>query len=118
VPINVLFTGVATADLEVATAWYGTVLGPPADIVVNDDEVMWRIGDGGWLHLVRDPGRAGHGLVTMAVTDRDDAVAEIAGPDPTPPAVDTIEGAGRKATFVDPDGNSVAFIDVLSSADG
>ena len=115
VPINVLFAGVATADLDAATAWYGAVLGRPPDIVVHDDEVMWQIGDGGWLYLVRDPVRAGHGLVTMAVTDLDDAVAEIAGRGPDTPSIETIGSAGRKASYVDPDGNTIALIEVTAS---
>ena len=52
---EVLFAGVATASLETAKPWYEALLGRPADIVANEDEVMWRICDGGWLYLSSRP---------------------------------------------------------------
>jgi len=110
---DVLFAGVATSDLERATTWYEALLGRPADIVVNDDEVMWRICDGGWLYLVRDSSRAGRALVTVAVPDLDRALAEIAGRGLARPSVETIEGAGRKAPVVAPEGNTINLIEVL-----
>ena len=114
-PTNVLFAGVATADLDPAMAWYDALLGRPAEIIVNDDEVMWQISDGGWLDLVRDPSRAGHALVIMAVPDLDQAVAEIEGRGLSKPTIETIEAAGRKAPVVDPEGNTVTLIEVLAS---
>ena len=113
---DVLFAGVATSDLKRATTWYEALLGRPADIVVNDDEVMWRIRDGGWLYLVRDSSRAGHALVTVAVPDLDRALAEIAGRGLGRPSVETIEGAGRKAPVVDPEGNTINLIEVSSGS--
>ncbi len=58
-----LFSGVATAKLETATPWYEALPGRPADIVANEDEVMWQICDGGWLYLMSPQGnmRAGTG---------------------------------------------------------
>ena len=82
---------------------------------MNDDEVMWRICDGGWLYLVRDSDRAGHGVVTVAVPDLDQAVAEIADRGMGIPSIETIDGAGRKAPFVDPEGNTINLIEVRSS---
>jgi len=113
---EVLFAGVATADLDKASTWYEALWGRPPDIVVNDDEVMWRICDGGWLYLVRDPGRAGRALVTVAVSDLDHAVAEIAGRGLATPLIEAIEGAGRKAPVVDPEGNTVNLIEVVSGS--
>jgi len=40
---DVLFAGVATADLATATPWYEALCRRSPDIVVNDDEVMWQI---------------------------------------------------------------------------
>lgn len=111
----VLFAGVATAEVEAAMPWYEALLGRRADIVVNVDEVMWRIREGGWLYLVRDPGRAGHGLVTVAVADLDRTLAEIAARGLDVPSIETIEGAGRKAPIVDPEGNTIALIEIQSS---
>ncbi len=112
---DVLFAGVATADLEAARPWYEALLGGPPDIVVNDDEVMWKACDGGWLYLVRDPSRAGQALVAMAVSDLDDAMAGIERRGLTRPEVETIDSGARKAPFVDPEGNLVALIEVPAS---
>jgi hypothetical protein len=92
-------------------------LGRPADIIVNDDEVMWRIAEGAWLYLIRDPGRAGQALVTLAVPDLDSTIAEIARQGLGHPPIETIEGAGWKASVLDPEGNQVNFIEVLDSGD-
>ena len=109
---EVLFAGVATAELHGAMRWYEAVLGRPADITVHDDEVMWRISDGGWLYLLQDAARAGQALVTISVADLDQAVADIAARGVDVPPIETIPGAGRKAPFTDPEGNLVALIEV------
>jgi predicted enzyme related to lactoylglutathione lyase len=114
---DVLFAGVATADLDAAMPWYDALLGRPADIIVNDDEVMWRICDGGWLYLVRDSSHAGHALVSVAVPDLDQAVAEIADRGLDRPPIETIVGTGRKAPVVDPEGNTITLIEVLTSGE-
>ena len=112
---EVLFAGVATTELHGAMRWYEAVLGRPADITVNADEVMWRISDGGWLYLLQDAARAGQALVTISVADLDQAVADIAARGVDAPPIETIPGAGRKAPFTDPEGNLVALIEVLTT---
>ncbi|MGH9096122.1 MAG: VOC family protein, partial [Acidimicrobiales bacterium] len=91
------------------------LLGRPANVIVNDDEVMWQIREGAWLYLLRDPSHAGHALVTLSVPDLDRAVAEIADRGLDPPPIETIESAGRKASYFDPEGNMVSFVEVFSS---
>ena len=120
-PPTVLFAGIATADLESAMAWYDAFFGRPADIEVNADEVMWKVCDGGWLYLVRDPPRAGQALVAMAVPDLEAALTEIAGRGLRPSAIERVGVAERKAPVVDPEGNTINLIEVLASeppADG
>ena len=68
---EVLFAGVPTANLGAALPWYEALLGRPADVIVNDHEVMWKACDGGWVVLIEDPVRAGHALVFLAVPDLD-----------------------------------------------
>ena len=111
---DLLFVGVATADFAAAVPWYSALLGRPADVIVHDREVMWRIGDGGWLYLVEDLSRAGNALVTVAVADLDQILSEIVGRGVSQPAIETIEGAGRQVGFVYAEGNIVTFIQVLS----
>lgn len=112
---TVLFAGVATADLEAAMPWYDAFFGRPADIEVNEDEVMWKVCDGGWLYLVRDPHRAGQALVSMAVPDLERAIVEIADRGLRPAAIETVGDAGRKAPVIDPEGNTINLIEVLAS---
>jgi predicted enzyme related to lactoylglutathione lyase len=110
--IGVVFTGVAVADFESAVPWYRRLFGRPEDIVVNDDEVMWRITDTAWLYVVRDEQRAGHALVALSVPDIGRAVEQIEdrGLDCGPAEI-VGEGA-RKALIIDPEGNTIAVIEV------
>ena len=59
-------------------AWYDRFFGRPADIVPNDDEVMWKATDTAWVYVIRDGIRAGHGVVTLAVSNLDDATSALA----------------------------------------
>ena len=55
--IDVLFASVAVRDLDLSRAWYDRFFGRPADIVPNDDEVMWKATDTAWLYVIRDGAR-------------------------------------------------------------
>jgi hypothetical protein len=68
--MEVLFAGVRVRKLASAVEWYGRLFGRAADVVPNDDEVMWRVTDGAWLYVIRDAARAGNGLVTICVTEQ------------------------------------------------
>jgi len=113
--VDVLFAVVTVADLDAAVAWYARLFGRPADIVPNDNEVMWRLADAAWLYVVREEKRAGHALVTLCVADLDRAVADIAARGIAGGPVEIIGDAGRKATFTDAEGNAVSFIEVTSA---
>lgn len=111
--IDVLFAAVPVADITTATKWYDQLLGRPPDMPVNENEVMWRITDHAWLYLIVDPPRAGQTVVTMAVGRLDDATIAIEERGITARSFATIPGAGRKAYFQDPDGNTITIIEVL-----
>lgn len=84
--------GVAVADYTGARPWYERMFGRPADIVVHDTECMWRIGDGAWLYIVEDEGRAGNALVAISVDDLDAMLREL---DDRDVAVARVEPAER-----------------------
>jgi predicted enzyme related to lactoylglutathione lyase len=109
---DVLFAGIAVDDFPAAIRWYERLLGRPADIVVRDGEVMWKIAEAAWLYVLDDRARAGNSLVTMAVPDLVAAVHEIGDRGIISPPIETIVGAGRKASFTDPEGNVISFIEV------
>lgn len=111
-PVEVFFAGVPVSNFAAASAFYDRLFGRPADVVVKEDEEMWRVTDTAWLYVVFDPLRAGHGLITVAVPDLDEAVAELGGRGLESSEVEVIAGAGRKATVTDPEGNRISFVEV------
>ena len=114
--IDILFAGVPVLDFDAAVTWYEQVLGRPADVAVAEGEVMWRFAEAAWLYVVRNGERAGKALVTLSVGDLEEAVAAIAARGVGPAPIETVGDAGRKATFSDPDGNLLSFIEVADSA--
>jgi catechol 2,3-dioxygenase-like lactoylglutathione lyase family enzyme len=110
--IDMLFAGTAVGDFDAAVAWYTAVLGRAADVPVTEGEVMWRLADSAFLYVVRDPERAGGGLLTLSVADLDLAVAEVAARGIDGARIERVGGAGRRVVYLDPDGNELAFVEV------
>ena len=77
--VEVAFTGVPVSELPTARDFYERFFGRPADVVVHENEEMWRLADPAWLYVVVDPARAGRALVTLSVGDLDATLAELAG---------------------------------------
>jgi predicted enzyme related to lactoylglutathione lyase len=113
--IQIVFSGVPVSDFERSSAWYSDLFGRAADVVVNDDESMWRFADSAWIYIVRDEQRAGHSIVTLLVVDLDSAVREISSRGIEIGPVERVGDAGDKASATDPDGNLVSFIQVAGS---
>ncbi|WP_272474091.1 VOC family protein [Baekduia alba] len=103
------------ADLAAARVFYEALFGREADLVPNDTELCWRLGDAGdvaWLCVVVDPVRAGGAISTVLIDDLDAWVAECAARGVAPVEIRREGDAGRKARFVDPDGNELGFAQV------
>jgi predicted enzyme related to lactoylglutathione lyase len=113
---DVLFAGVPVAEFEAAVQWYSDVFGRPADMVVHDREVMWRIAEAAWLYVLEQPAHAGHAIVSIAVPDLTATTASLAGRGIEVARHEVVPGAGRKATFLDPEGNALTFIEVIAAA--
>jgi predicted enzyme related to lactoylglutathione lyase len=113
--VEVAFTGVPVTSLAAGRDFFERLFGRPADIVVTAEEVMWRLSDSAWLYVVVDTARAGHGLAALSVADLDATVAELVTRGIEPVSMEVVgDGGSRKATVLDPDGNSVAIIEVPS----
>jgi predicted enzyme related to lactoylglutathione lyase len=112
VKIEVAFTGVPVSDLTRGRDFFERLFGSPPDVLVNENEVMWQVADAAWLYVVVDPPRAGHALAAVSVPDLDAALAELASRGIQPSVLEQPGPAARKATVLDPDGNSVALIEV------
>jgi len=106
---------VPVTDFPVAQAWYVRFFGRDPDVVAHETEVMWRTTDRGWLYIVRDPEHAGSAIVAMAVADIDGAIASLADRSIACGPIEPEGDAGRKAVVRDPDGNSIAVIEVAAS---
>ena len=113
---EVLFTGMAVSDFSTARRWYERFFGRPADVIGHEHEVMWRVTDSGWLYILRDPIAAGGGIAAMAVADIEAATSALRGRGvaigPIAPEGET----GRKALVIDPDGNSIALLQVTAGS--
>ena len=103
---------VAVADLAAAAAWYQALFDRGADSTPMPHVAEWKFPRGGWLQVYELPERAGHGSVTLAVSDLDRVVAHVAklGID----TGQTSAGSRVKTLMVtDPDGNHIAFAETL-----
>lgn len=112
--MDVLFAGIATRDLALVQPWYERFFGRPPDITVSADEVMWQVTDTSWLYLVLSAHPSDHALITIAVADLRAASDAISERGLASRAVEDIEGAGRKAIYADPAGNTVTLIEVAA----
>jgi predicted enzyme related to lactoylglutathione lyase len=112
--VDVLFACVPVTRLTEALPWYENLFGRSPDIVPNDEEVMWRVVDAGWLYILEDAARAGNAVVTLSFPDLDGVVQELSdrGLQPGPP--EPVGDAGRKSNLTDPDGNLLSLIEVRS----
>ncbi len=112
--MELLFAGVPVGTFRDAAEWYGRLFGRDPDVVVHDREVMWRVAGTGWLYVLEDPPRAGQTLVTIAVSDLDATVTELSARGIDTGPVEKVGDAGRRATATDPEGNSIALIQVAT----
>lgn len=110
--VDVLFTGVPVTDFEAARGWYERLFGRPPDVVAHEEEVLWRITDNGWLYVVRDVKNAGNSIAAMAVANLEETSAELRGRSVVVGPIEPDGDAARKAVVSDPDGNSIALIEV------
>ena len=110
--VDVFFAGIPVSDFKAAEAWYERFIGRPADVVAHENEVMWQVTDRGWLYILRDADHAGNSIVAMAVRDIQEATAALEARDVTSGAIEREGDAGRKAVVLDPDGNSIAILEV------
>jgi predicted enzyme related to lactoylglutathione lyase len=108
---NHLFAGIAVADYEAALTWYTRFFGRAPDVVVTEHEAMWHIADAGSIYLVADAARAGRALLTLAVDDLAQLVADLTerriatGPLNTEPEVP------KNALITDPEGNRLTVFE-------
>ncbi|MGH3761244.1 VOC family protein [Actinophytocola sp.] len=104
-----LFAGIPVNDYAAALVWYEKLLGSPPSFFPHDTEAVWGLAEHRWVYIVQWPERAGHAMHTIFVDDLDRHVAETAGRGLEPAKRETYANDVRKITYVDPDGNEIAF---------
>jgi catechol 2,3-dioxygenase-like lactoylglutathione lyase family enzyme len=109
VGITHVFSGLAVSDYESARSWYERLLGRPPDMLPKHDEAVWQLASTASIYVVADRERAGSGLVTIAVGDLEERLAELAGHGI--PSATSGESGPRKVIVNDPDGNTIAFFE-------
>ncbi|GAB2585581.1 hypothetical protein GCM10027087_27300 [Paractinoplanes abujensis] len=104
-----LFAGLSVRDFAAAAVWYERLLGGPPSFLPNDTEAVWELAENRYVYIEVRPEHAGHGLVTVFLSDFDERLAEVAARGLEPDVRETYGNGVRKAVFRDPDGNEIGF---------
>ena len=107
--ITELHADLPVDDFETAYAWYQIFFSRRADARPQDGEALWQVAGGGWIALVADAERSGSGRVTMLVDSLEDHVGHLAMRGIAPESVETVPGGVRRATMLDPAGNTITI---------
>ena len=113
--VTFVFAGIPVADYDAARPWYERLIGRAPDMLPHDREAAWQLSETGWIYVVADAERAGKALVTILVDDLDDHVVGLAERGIVVEPIDTVPGAVRRTTVVDPEGNRVTFAQPFGS---
>lgn len=104
-----LFAGIPVSDYVTALEWYERLLGSAPPFFPHDTEAVWELAEHRSVYVVQRPEHAGHAMHTIIVDDLDVLVAEIARRGLEPAHQEIYSNGVRKFTYVDPEGNEVAF---------
>lgn len=105
-----LLAVVPVTDLPTANSWYERLFGRPADNNPMPSLVEWQVTDHGWVQVSVDTGRAGSGLLNLAVDDIDAHVAELAARGLVTGEIQTVTKGVQLSAITDPDGNTITVI--------
>ncbi|WP_426086891.1 VOC family protein [Janthinobacterium sp. PSPC1-1] len=114
-PILNAIASLAVRDLTASSAWYASLLDKEADTRPMPEVAEWKFDRGGGLQLYQQPERAGGGSVTLAVDDIDLLATHLQQLNVAHGAL-TRTAQVRTIMLTDPDGNHIAFAQVLGHA--
>jgi catechol 2,3-dioxygenase-like lactoylglutathione lyase family enzyme len=110
--INKVLAGIAVTDHDRARDWYERLLGRPPDARPMDGLAEWHYAGTGSIQVVEDAQHAGNSLLTLAVDDLRDRVAELEEAALAPGALDdTTSEKVLFATIADPEGNAITLVE-------
>ena len=99
------------SDLDAGIDWYTRFFGRPPDMRVGD-EVLWDVDEHATLFIEPNPGQAGAGRVTFAVTGLDALLDGLAARGIAYEPVEEYANGVRHMKIPDPDGNAIAFAEL------
>lgn len=102
-----LFAGVAVRDYPRAVDWYERLFGRTPTFRAHATECVWTLADHRSIYVALDPDHAGHARITFFPADPQGFLAGAASRGIAPARTETYDGAVRKVTFRDPDGNEI-----------
>lgn len=109
-PIEHLLAVVPVSDLEPADAWYEALFGRPADNRPMPSLVEWQVTDAGWVQVTVDTGRAGSGLLNLAVDDLAATRDALATRGVHTAEIQLVNKGVELSGTADPDGNAITLI--------
>lgn len=101
---------VPVSDIGTASAWYEQLLGCPPTNRPMEILAEWQVTDTGWVQVTQDAGRAGSGLLNVAVDDLDEHLQAVHDRGLAPGDVQTVTKGVQLSSLADPDGNTITFI--------
>jgi len=110
--VTYVFAGMVVRNRDQAADWYERLLGRPPDFLPNPIEAVWQVAATGSIYLLANPDHAGHSVMTLVVDDLEATLKEIAERGIAAGAIEEVEGAGRKSTMTDPDGNALQIVEI------
>lgn len=113
--ISYAFACLLVTNRDRAAPWYERLFGKPPDFLPTEDEAVWQVAPTASVYILADSDRAGRGTVTLIVDDLTATLAEIRGRGIIAGPINEVTGAGSKSVITDPDGNEVAFVELLAA---
>ncbi|MEL6678902.1 MAG: VOC family protein [Pseudomonadota bacterium] len=111
-PLRTVYAHLSCADIEVSTRWFEALFGRAADATPMEGLTEWHHGREAGFQLFENPKDAGHGCVTLIVSDLDGERARLARVGLGPPEVMSASTT-RLLQLRDPDGNLVVLAEPL-----
>jgi predicted enzyme related to lactoylglutathione lyase len=106
-----VFAALHVADRDAALHWYEQLFGRAANFLPNDSEAVWQVAETASIYVLADGVRVGGGEVTVVVDDLDAHRARLEARQIVPEPI-VVRDAGRKSRVLDPDGNTIWFVEL------
>ena len=109
-PIDQILAVVPVSDIATARSWYERLFGGSPTNAPMDSLVEWQVTESGWVQVFLDRGRAGSGLLNLAVDDLKEHISLLVGRGLEPSAVKAASNGVQLSALDDPDGNRITLI--------